>query len=68
MAKFHVGDKVKFVMYRKMDPVPAWVQKSMNTKLLTISEVCVNDDDVSYFVNEFPYVYAELRGASRDLS
>lgn len=59
MAKFKVGDQVRFVMYCKMDPIPKWVQESINTKPLTISEVCHNGDDITYFVCELPYGYSE---------
>lgn len=48
MAKFKVGDKVRFVVYRAMDQVPKWVQESLNTRPLTISNVCQNGDDTTY--------------------
>lgn len=60
MAKFHVGDKVKFVIPRDMDSLPEWVQESANKKILTIANIVrPNSIDVTYFMEELPYAYSE---------
>lgn len=60
MAKFHVGDKVKFVIPRDMDSLPEWVQESANKRILTIANIVrPNSIDVTYFMEELPYAYSE---------
>ena len=60
MAKFHVGDKVKFVMPHDMDSLPEWVQESANKRILTIANIVrPNSIDVTYFMEELPYAYSE---------
>lgn len=60
MAKFHVGDKVKFVIPRDMDSLPEWAQESVNKKILTIANIVrPNSIDVTYFMEEMPYAYSE---------
>lgn len=59
MAKFKVGDKVKFVIHDSLNPKSKWVRESMSTKSLTISEVLYNMYDVTYLVRELPYGYSE---------
>lgn len=60
MAKFHVGDKVKFVIHDALNSKTTWVQESMNTKTLTISEVFYDGcGETSYLVYELPYTYSE---------
>jgi hypothetical protein len=59
MAKFKVGDKVKFVIPHDMDFLPAWVQESANKKILTIAKIVINRNDVTYFMEELPYAYSE---------
>ena len=62
MAKFHVGDKVKFVAYTNGEMCDAvdWVRESIDKKILTIAEI-VNpyNAGVTYLMKELPYAYSE---------